>query len=363
LSGLGRSPRAGRVAGLFGPGEDVGTGLELAEPLKFDHSANIPFSVRGTGIDFKPATAFAHSSNEPVLPLVFSITLDRPLVSDWGIDEVVRDEKVKNAGYQGARKPDQWFGGPALAASAGCMVLRDAQGNVVDGLNYGGLVDPWMAEGYQAVSGTGANGSYVPSPGMVRGFRPGSLGEQPDRSAGRYPDGYDDDDNGHDFLLQHTMALALGAEAGASNVKVTSVVNFSVGQPCIVGLGANAETATIAVIGTAGGTKLEGGVDAGVTEIPVAGVAGFEAGQKITVGDEAAVVASVVVRRRGFGNRGGAVDSIVLSAPLKQAHAAGTEVSGTGIILARPLARAHEGGTPIASNLPTPGEPNQYIRK
>jgi len=360
---VGTQSSRGPGRGPFGPGEDVGTGLELAEPLKFDHSANIPFSVRGTGIDFKPATAFAHSSNEPVLPLVFSITLDRPLVSDWGIDEVVRDEKVKNAGYQGARKPDQWFGGPALAASAGCMVLRDAQGNVVDGLNYGGLVDPWMAEGYQAVSGTGANGSYVPSPGMVRGFRPGSLGEQPDRSAGRYPDGYDDDDNGHDFLLQHTMALALGAEAGASNVKVTSVVNFSVGQPCIVGLGANAETATIAVIGTAGGTKLEGGVDAGVTEIPVAGVAAFEAGQKITVGDEAAVVASVVVRRRGFGNRGGAADSIVLSAPLKQGHAAGTEVSGTGIILARPLARAHEGGTPIASNLPTPGEPNQYIRK
>ena len=30
--------------------EDPGTGLDLAEPLKFDHSSNIPFSVRGTGI-------------------------------------------------------------------------------------------------------------------------------------------------------------------------------------------------------------------------------------------------------------------------------------------------------------------------
>jgi len=361
VSKVGTQSSRGPGRGPFAAGEDVGTGLELAEPLKFDHSANMPFSVRGTGIDFKPATAFAHSSNEPVLPLVFSITLDRPLLSDWGIDEVVQDEKVKNAGYQGARKPDQWFGGPALAASAGCMVLRDAQGNVVDGLNYGVLVDPWMAEGYQAVSGTGANGSYVPSPGMGRGFRPG--GEQADRSAGRFPDGNDNDDNGHDFLLQNTMALALGAEAGANNVKVTGTANFMIGQPCIIGLGANAETATVAVIGTAGGTTLAAGVDAGVTDIPVAGVAGFEAGQKISVGGETAVVASVVVRRRGFGNRGGAADSIVLSEPLKLAHAAGTEVSGTGIVFARPLTRAHAGGTPIASNVPTPGEPNQYIRK
>ena len=49
--------------------EDPGTGLDLAEPLKFDHASNMPFSVRGTGITFEPATKFAHSSNEPVLAL------------------------------------------------------------------------------------------------------------------------------------------------------------------------------------------------------------------------------------------------------------------------------------------------------
>ena len=57
----------------------LGTGLDLAEPLKFNHSANMPFSVRGTGISFQPATAFAHSSNEPLLPLGTGITLDKPL--------------------------------------------------------------------------------------------------------------------------------------------------------------------------------------------------------------------------------------------------------------------------------------------
>jgi hypothetical protein len=44
---------------------ELGTGLDLAEPLKFNHRANLPWSNRGTGISFTPATAFAHSSNEP----------------------------------------------------------------------------------------------------------------------------------------------------------------------------------------------------------------------------------------------------------------------------------------------------------
>ena len=52
-------PSSGRLA-------EVGTGLELSAPLKFAHAANIPFSVRGTGITFAPATTVAHSSNEPV---------------------------------------------------------------------------------------------------------------------------------------------------------------------------------------------------------------------------------------------------------------------------------------------------------
>ena len=130
--------------------EIPGTGLDLAEPLKFNHAANIPFSVRGTGISFEPATAYAHSSNEPLLPLGTGITLDKPLANDHAIHAVVRNAAVTTAGYQGPPAPNQWFGGPALSPSAGNMVLRDAAGLVVDSLNYGGLVDPWAAEGYQA---------------------------------------------------------------------------------------------------------------------------------------------------------------------------------------------------------------------
>ena len=160
---------------------DLGTGLGLAAPLKFNHAANLPFSDRGTGISFEPATAFAHSSNEPVEALGTGITLSSPLAKSHAIDAVVRDAAVTNAGYQGSPAPDQWFGGPELASSVpyfdriisrreGSMVLRDATGAVVDSLNYGGLVDPWAAEGYQASSGAGRSGCYVTAPGEVGGF-------------------------------------------------------------------------------------------------------------------------------------------------------------------------------------------------
>ena len=131
-----------------------GTGLTIAEKLKFDHASNMPFSDRGTGITFAPATAFPHSSNEPVQALGSGITLDKPLTNDHAIDAVVRDAKVTTAGYQPAfaeasarqgSAPNQWFGGPAFSTNAGSIVLRDASGLVVDSLNYGGLVDPWAA--------------------------------------------------------------------------------------------------------------------------------------------------------------------------------------------------------------------------
>jgi len=167
-----------------------GTGLTLSAPLKFDHSSNLPFSDRGTGVTFSPATRFPHSSNEPVQPLNSAITLDKPLGSSHAINTPVVDAAVTNAGYQGPPAPDQWFGGPALSASAGNMVLRDAHGVVADSLNYGSLVDPWLAEGYQGRSGAGQAGCVAPSPGTATGA--GS-------SAVRYPDGTDTDSNCTDF--------------------------------------------------------------------------------------------------------------------------------------------------------------------
>jgi hypothetical protein len=354
---------------------DTGTGLDLTEPLKFNHSANIPFSARGTGISFQPATAFAHSSNEPILPLGTGITLDQPLAKDHEINAVVRDEKVTAAGYQGTPKPNQWFGGPALSPMAGNMVLRDTAGLVADSLNYGGLVDPWAAEGYQAESGAGKSGSYVPAPGAGRfgfgggfGGRGGPAAGLPNRSAGRLPDGADTDDNGRDFLLQAATSLAADAAADANNIKVASVADFGAGQTIIIDTGASLETAVIATVGTPGGTTVRTATDVGATAIPVANAAGFSPGQTITIDNgasrETAVVASSTFGGRGgFGRGGPGGATITVTVPLKFAHAVGAQVSGTGITLKGALTKAHAGGTPVAGDVPTPGAPNQYHRR
>ena len=165
-----------------------GTGLTLTAPLKFDHASNLPFSDRGTGVTFSPATRFAHSSNEPVQALGSSITLDKPLGHSHAINDPVRDAAVTTAGYQGSPAPDQWFGGPALSTSAGSMVLRDARGLVADSLNYGEIVDPSAAEGYQAASGAGQGGCFAPAPAAGR-------------SDIRLPDGTDTDSNCGDFSI------------------------------------------------------------------------------------------------------------------------------------------------------------------
>jgi hypothetical protein len=330
-----------------------GTGLDLAVPLRFRHAANLPFSVKGSGISFAPATAFAHSSNEPVQPLGSGITLDRPLAKAHAIDAVVRDAAVTTAGYQGAPEPNQWFGGPALSA-AGNMVLRNAAGLVVDSLNYGLLVDPWAAEGYQAASGAGQSGCRVISPGGGFGLA-GSAAVAPDRSAGRFPDGLDTDSNCTDFLTQPATTLSIGSAAGATNIKIANVADFAAGQTMRIDMGANLETAVIATVGTAGATNLGAATNVGATVIPVGSSTGFSAGQTIAIDNGANRETAVVVSATG--GRGVATIAV---APLTLAHAAGAQVSGTGITLTSALTKAHASGAQVASGVPTPGAPNQY---
>jgi non-reducing end alpha-L-arabinofuranosidase len=346
---------------------DPGTGLDLAEPLKFNHSANLPFTVRGSGISFTPATKFAHTSNEPLLPLGTGITLDKPLSKDHAINSVVRDEKITTAGYQGT--PNQWFGGPALAGD-GNIVLRDDDGRVVDSLNYGRVVDPWAAEGYQGNPGSGCS---VPSLGGGRGR--GGQAPAPNRSAGRFPDGADTDSNCNDFHVQTASTLALDSAAGANNIKLASMADFSVGKTITIDTGAERETAVIATIGTAGGSTVGTATEAGATVIPVANAFGFSAGQTITIDSGANVETAVVASttgggrggrggRGGGGGRGGAGGAtITVTAPLKTAHAADVQVSGSGITLTTALTKAHSSGASVGGNVPTPGAPNQYARR
>ena len=344
-----------------------GTGLDLAAPLQFHHSANLPFSDRGTGISFQPATAFAHSSNEPVQALGTGIALDRPLANGHGIHDVVRDAAVKTAGYQGTPAPNQWFGGPELTTRSpqfgrditveeGSMVLRDASGVVADSLNYGGLVDPWAAEGDQAASGAVLSGCYVPAPGSV--FDPWSTVVTPiaiNTSAGRFPDGADTDSNCTDFLTQAVATLSANSPAGATNVKVTSMEGFRPGETILIDSGANLETAVVSTVGTAGATTLSTSTGVGVTVLHTANVTGFSKGQTISIDDGANSETAVVFSVRA---RGGA--TITLAAPLARAHASGAEISGSGISLTAPLTRTHRSGAQVSDNVPTPGAPNQY---
>ena len=348
-----------------------GTGIDIAAPLKFDHAANLPFSDRGTGITFQAATAFAHSSDEPVQALGAGITLDSALVNDHDIDAVVRDAAVATAGYQGTPAPNQWFGGPELTTNAvafgrstlsfrhGSMVLRDASGVVVDSLNYGGMVDPWAAEGYQATAGTGQTGCHVPAPGGATGYVPTvAAAAAANTSAGRFPDGTDTDSNCNDFLTQAAATLAASSDAGATNIKVASVEGFYPGQKIMIDTGANLENAVIASVGTSGSTTISSAAALGATEIPVASTTGFRDGQAITIGNGADAEDAIVTAIRRFPSA-----AITVAAPLTHEHAAGARVAGTGVTLNAALTRAHVLGAQVTDNIPTPGAPNQYNRK
>jgi hypothetical protein len=343
----------------------------LAFPLKFNHAANLPFSDRGTGISFQPATAFAHSSNEPVQPLGTGITLDSPLTKNHAIDSVVRDAKVTTAGYQGTPAPNQWFGGPTLSTTAvtfgdrvitlgaGNIVLRDASGRVVDSLNYGGLVEPWAAQGYQTTSGSGQSGCYAPAPIPAGGSGPfASTADASNTSAGRFPDGADTSNNCNDFVTQPATTLSAATATGATNIKVASVTDFDAGQTIMIDSSANPETAVIATVGTAGATTVGASTEIGATVIPVVALIGFAPGQTVTIDSganhETAVVTSLT--RRGTA-------AITVAAPLTLAHAAGAQVSGTGITLTAALTREHASGAQISTSFPTPGAPNRYLRK
>ncbi|HLN20365.1 MAG TPA: arabinofuranosidase catalytic domain-containing protein [Bacteroidales bacterium] len=343
--------------------EDPGTGLDLAAPLKFDHSSNLPFSCRGTGISFEPATAVEHSSNEPILPLGTGISLGEPLSMDHEIDEVILDRKVTSAGYQGMSSPDQWFGGPALSARAGNMVLRDDEGNVVDGLNYGLIVDPWAAEGFQATSGAGESGCRVPIINIGGGQGAPSVNQN--ISAGRYPDGTDNDSNCRDFVVHNTVTLLAPVTAGSNNIKVANMAGIRNGQMVVIGSGQDRENGIIAAVGTAGGTTLSAATESGTKTLSVASVAGFSTGQSVTIDDgertETAVIASITSARGRAGTPGSVPgNSITVAAPMAKPHSSGAQVSGSGLYLASPMTRPHETGAQLAISLPTPGESNQF---
>jgi hypothetical protein len=218
------------------------------------------------------------------------------------------------------------------------------------------LVDPWAAEGDQSVSGAELSGCYAPAPASV--FSPWSTVVAPVAvtvSAGRFPDGADKDSNCTDFLTQAVSSLSANSEAGATNIKVTRTEGFTAGQTITIDSGANHETATISNVGTAGASTLRASTDVGTTVIPIANAIGFSRGETVTIDDGANSETIVISLVRGRGNA-----TITVTAPLAHAHAAGAQISGSGISLSTPLVHPHATGTQVSDDVPTPGAPNKY---
>ncbi len=354
-----------------------GTGIELSAPLRFYHMTGVDVAGKGTGITFTPSTRFPHKSGETVQALGSGITLDSPLTKNHEYGASIVNPPATAVGYQVPPSPNQWYGVP-LSSLAGSIALMDASGTVVvDAMVYGSQQSNSSANGYitspelATLEGDQSQGGcIVVIPGSGSRNRPGtsSASSQPNISAGLYPDGNDSDNNCRDFLLQSTINLLAPIEAGSRNIKVASVAGFSVGQKIIIGTGTSGETSVIETIGTTGATTVGTAIGEGKTTIPVFSTEGFGAGQSITIDSgtnyETAVVASVAAGRRrpgGFGNS--PTDSITVTLPLTKAHAVGAQVSGSGITLTKPLTMAHDNGTPVTSNQPTPGAPNQYVKK
>jgi hypothetical protein len=346
-----------------------GTGLDLAAPLKYSHAANLPFSVRGTGISFTPATRHAHSSNEPVRPAGSGIVLDRALTGAHDTDAVVRVDTVTTAGFQG--RPDQWFGGPVLSREAGSMVLRDAAGHVVDSLNYGDLVDPWASGGFRGAAGKAAT-CHADAPG-IPGVRTGQqalpgipfsgLGARIDAtqgSTGRYSDGQDSDSDCTDFVTSVSVRTS-ATVAGSTSVQAVTVAPFSPGETVVIDAGDNAETLTVATVGSPGITRASAPADKGATVVRVDDPRQFAVGQTVVIGSGADEEKSVVVAVDTTWRAG----KLTLKEPLALAHDTGTGVSGTGITFTHPITKSHPAGAlmTVTGDLATPGAANNYVRR
>jgi hypothetical protein len=297
------------------------------------------------------------------------ITLDRALARSHAYGAPVGNPAAKTAGYQGMPAPNQWFGG-TLATRAGSIALMDASGAViVDGIVYGSQQSNSSANGtitspelatLEAVQSQG--GCIVVAPALPGGGRgAGQAADAGNRSVGRLPNGFDTDSLCVDFLLQPATTLSAAAAAGATNIKVAGVADFAAGQTTWIDTGADVETAVIATAGTAGATTLRAAIGVSVTEITVVSAAGFSAGQTIGIDIGKNQETAVVISTAGGGRGGNA--TITVAMPLRVAHSAGVQVSGSGIALTAPLMRAHAGGTQVAAGLPTPGASNQYYRK
>ena len=153
-----------------------------------------------------------------------------------------------------------------------------------------------------------------------------------------------------------TMLFA-DVPAGATNIKVGSVAGFASGASIVIGSEGRQETATVASVGTRGReTTLAVEAASGDGTVKVASIMGLAVGGPVVIGAgtasaETRTIAGPVGSDGAFnGTAGPQGASVMLSAPLSIAHAAGATLHflGTGITLASPTTGSHLSGAAIS---------------
>jgi hypothetical protein len=145
--------------------------------------------------------------------------------------------------------------------------------------------------------------------------------------------------------------LEADAPAGATNIKVTSVSGISVGDKIrldIDSVGHGIETITVTNVGTqAHHTNLAADASVGATKIKVRNVNGFAVGDKLTIGTPANLETVTIA---AVGTPGSAGTGIDFSPAVAHAHidSEGAVVPGTGLDLAAPLKFTHAANLPFS---------------
>jgi hypothetical protein len=146
----------------------------------------------------------------------------------------------------------------------------------------------------------------------------------------------------------------LGADAasGATNIKVTSVANISAGDTIrldIDSVGHGIDTVKVTRVGTPSSrTALAADAGTGATSITVRNVTGFVAGDRLTVGTPAN---HETVTIASIGAAGPAGTSVTFTPALARAHLTREFVvaQGTGLDLAAPLKFSHAANLPFSA--------------
>ena len=338
-----------RVAGAEGPA------IGLALPLKYDHAPGVDVSSVGTGVSFTPATRYLHSAGDGLQALGGGITLDKPLTRTHSYGAPIINPVADAAAYPVTHSPNLRYGS-ALSAGAGSIALVDSpHAIIVDAVVYGSQQSNSSGNGTIASPELATLVSDQGQGGCIVAVSSGQMAATPGKSWGRYPDGKDTGRICADFHTQAEATFAAASAIGTTNIKVNSVDGFATGQSITIGSGIDQETAMIAAVGTPGAATLNNSTVAGATALSVANTPGFRPGQIITIdtGANAETAAIATIGRRG-------APTITLAEPLKNPHAAGVPIAGTGITVSSPLTREHSIGTQFSDSLPTPGAPNQY---